>query len=86
MLQADSLNQVRTDTILAIITSTYAGRVAEVLVEVANEPSSGLKFNSSVQCDALITLDQTLVVRVIGSLSAAAMVRVDASLRSALSL
>jgi mRNA interferase MazF len=86
ILQADALNQVRADTILALITSTYAGRIAEVLVDVAQEPGSGLKFNSSVQCDTLVTLDQSFIVRIVGSLSATTMTKVDTSPRSALSL
>ena len=77
---------MRADTILAIITSTYAGRTTELLVDIAAEPASGLKFNSAVQCDTLVTLDQSLILRVIGSLSSAAMAKVDGCLRAALGL
>lgn len=86
VVQSDTLNQARADTILAIITSTYGGKVTELLVDIAAEPASGLKFNSTVQCDTLVTLDQSLILRVIGSLSAATMAKVNDCLRAALSL
>ncbi len=86
VVQADTLNQSRADTILAVITSTYGGRAAELFVDIALEPGSGLKFNSAVQCDTLVTLDRSLVLRVIGSLSVQAMKRIDDCLRTALGL
>ena len=86
VVQADSLNRLRADTILAIITSSYAGRAAELRIDIIQEPGSGLKFNSSVQCDTLATIDQSLVLRVLGSISADAMKQIDECLKAALGL
>jgi mRNA-degrading endonuclease toxin of MazEF toxin-antitoxin module len=57
VVQADTLNRARADTILAIITSAHGGRPTEFLIDIAQEPGSGLRFNSSVQCDTLVMLD-----------------------------
>jgi mRNA interferase MazF len=71
VVQSDTLNPIRHDAILAIIPSMWSGRPGtEILVEVTNEPGSGLRFDSYLQCDTLVTLDQSLVLGVIGSLSA----------------
>jgi mRNA interferase MazF len=86
VVQADTLNHTRADTILAIVTSQSSGRVAEYLVDLASDPGAGLLFNSFVQCDTLVTLDQSLILRVLGALSPAALGRVDACLKAALGL
>jgi mRNA interferase MazF len=86
VVQADPLNRLRADTILAIITSTHGGRATELLIDIAQEPGSGLRFNSSVQCDTLVTVDQSLVLRVLGSISASALKRIDGCLKAALGL
>jgi mRNA interferase MazF len=86
VVQSDLLNRARSDTILAIITSTYGGRVTELRIDIATEGGSGLKFNSAVPCDTLVTIDQSLVLRTIGSLSATAMTQVDNCLKAALGL
>jgi mRNA interferase MazF len=86
VVQASAINRLRADTILAIITSKYSGRATELLIDIAQEPGSGLRFNSAVQCDTLVTLDQSLILRVLGSLSAQAMRRADDCLKPALGL
>jgi mRNA interferase MazF len=87
VVQSDTLNSTRHDSILAIITSMSSGRPdAEILIEIVREPASGLRFDSYLQCDTLVTLDQSLVVAVIGSLSAATMQSVNQCLKAALGL
>jgi mRNA interferase MazF len=87
VVQSDTLNSIRDDAILAIITSMSSGRPdTEVLVEIADERGSGLRFDSYLQCDTLVTLDQSLVVAVIGSLSARMMQNASLCLKAALAL
>jgi len=86
VVQADSLNRVRADTILAIVTSSYGGRATELLIDISQEPGSGLRFNSSVQCDTLATVDQSLVLSVLGSISAGSLKKIDDCLKAALGL
>jgi len=87
VVQSDTLNPIRDDSILAIITSMSSGRPdTEILTEVTDEPGSGLRFDSYLQCDTLATLDQSLVLDVISSLSAQAMQKVNQCLKAALGL
>jgi mRNA interferase MazF len=87
VVQSDTLNPIRDDVILAIITSVSSGRPdTEILIKVADEPRSGLRFDSYTQCDTLVTLDQTLVLDVIGSLSTRAMTNVNRCLKAGLGL
>jgi mRNA interferase MazF len=87
VVQSDTLNPIRDDVILAIITSISSGRSdTEILIKVTDEPGSGLRFDSYTQCDTLVTLDQTLVLDVIGSLSARAMTNVNRCLKAGLGL
>jgi len=87
VVQSDTLNPIRDDSILAIITSMSSGRPdTEILIEVTDEPGSGLRFDSYLQCDTLATLDQSLVLDVISSLSAQAMQKVNQCLKAALGL
>ncbi len=87
VVQSDALNSIRDDVILAIITSKSSGRPdMEILIEVTDEPRSGLRFDSYLQCDTLATVDQSLVLNVIGSLSAQAMQKVNQCLKAAMGL
>src|SRR5208337_4679448 len=57
VVQSDTLNPIRDDSILAIITSMSSGRPdTEILIEITDEPGSGLRFDSYLQCDTLATL------------------------------
>ena len=54
VVQSDMLNPVRHDAILAIITSKSSGRPdTEILIEITDEPRSGLRIESYLQCDTL---------------------------------
>ena len=86
LVQADSLNHSRSDTILAIITKVSSRRSTELFVDTTSVPGTGLRFNSFIQCDTLITLDQSLVIAVIGSLPSHLVQRLDDCLRMALGL
>jgi mRNA interferase MazF len=87
VVQSNMLNPIRHDAILAIITSMSSGRPGtEILVEVITEPGSGLRFDSYLQCDTRATLDQSLVLGVIGSLSTQTMQKVNECLKAALGL
>jgi mRNA-degrading endonuclease toxin of MazEF toxin-antitoxin module len=47
---------------------------------------SGLIQTSAVKCEHLATLDQALIIRVIGSLPVSAMAQIDACLKASLGL
>jgi mRNA interferase MazF len=91
VVQADVLNQQLDDTILALITSSQrrvVGSPSQVLVDISSPEGkqTGLRLNSVVQCENLVTRDQSLILRSIGSCSASAMQRVDAALKATLDL
>jgi mRNA interferase MazF len=86
VVQADALNQTRSDTILAIVTSSTSRRQTEVFIDINKESGTGLKFSSFIQCDTLVTLDQSLVLAVIGRLPDPVVRQVDDCLKTALGL
>jgi mRNA-degrading endonuclease toxin of MazEF toxin-antitoxin module len=88
VLQDDALNARLSNTIVASISTNFRGAATQVLIEVAGDDGrlSGLKQDSAGPCENLITPDQGRVRRVIGSLSATLMRRVDDALRAALGL
>jgi len=47
---------------------------------------TGLRLNSVIQCENLLTYDQALILRVLGRLSATAMEQIDACLKAALGI
>jgi mRNA interferase MazF len=87
VVQSDFLNSSIDDTVLIPVTKTgRAIGVTEVLIDPAVETASGLRFVSVVSCNNFITIDQALVARTIGSLSAVMMKKIDACLKLALEL
>ena len=89
IVQTDSLNTRIDDTILAAISrSTHRASATQLFVEIATPDGAGtgLRQNSMVQCENLLTYDQRLIIAVIGRLSAASMNQIDACLRAALEL
>ena len=91
VVQADMWNQQLDDTILALITSSRRRRVGattQLLIDMttAEGRQTGLRSNSVVQCENLLTYDQDLILRVIGHLSATAMQQIDACLKAALGI
>ena len=85
VVQSNLWNQRLDDTILALITSSRRRRVDATTqyfidISTAEGQQTGLRINSVVQCENLITYDQSLILRVIGNLSASAMRQIDACL------
>src|SRR5690242_10079403 len=87
VVQNDFLNQRIDDTILISITRTSRdAATSEVLIDVAMEPQSGLRQNSTVACANFLTIDQRLVHRIIGRLSEATMQAVNDCIRRTLAV
>lgn len=87
VVQGDPLNAKLVSLIVAAITSNlkYVAQPTQALVDSAVEKSSGLHTVSAVKCEILFTADRR-TVRVIGTLSAAAMAHVDDCLKAAFGL
>jgi len=91
VVQADRLNRQLDDTIIALITSSQRrniGSSTQVLIEidVVEGKQSGLRMDSIVQCENLLTLDQKFVILTLGTLSDQIMQLVDDGLKSVLEL
>ena len=91
VVQADTWNERLDNTILASITSGRNQRIGDVTqyfidITTTNGHRTGLRLNSVVQCKNLITFDQSRIQSVIGSLSDAAMLEIDACLKAALGI
>jgi mRNA interferase MazF len=85
VVQADYLNGLIDDTVLVQITSKGHGIPGtEVTLDPAAEPAAGLLQVSYAFCPNLLTADRALIDQTIGSLSDAAMRRIDACLKATL--
>jgi mRNA interferase MazF len=91
VVQNDANNRRLNSTIVAMITSNTRLASAEptqLVIDPATPEGrqSGLLHQSSIKCENLLTLEQSMVLRRIGSLPSAAMTRVDACLKASLEL
>jgi mRNA-degrading endonuclease toxin of MazEF toxin-antitoxin module len=87
VVQADFLNRLIDDTILAQITSTRHGIPgAEVLLDPAVEAASGLTMVCVASCLSITTFEQARVIRPVGVLSDAAMRQVEVCLKTMLEI
>lgn len=88
VVQDDAWNARISNTIVASISSTYRGSATQLLIDVTSPDGarSGLKFNSAVLCENLLTIDQAKIRRTIGRLPAVTMQKIDACLKAALGL
>lgn len=91
VVQSDVWNQRLDGTILALIPSSRHRRVGaatQYFIDISTDEGrqTGLRLNSVVQCENLITYDQSLILRVIGNLSAKAMRQIDDCLKAALGI
>jgi mRNA interferase MazF len=91
VVQSDANNRRLDDTIVALITRTThrAHREPTQLLIDPSRPEdrpSGLLTRSAVKCEHLLTVEQRLVRRVIGSLPVTMMHRIDGCLKAALGL
>lgn len=91
VVQADSLNAKLDDTIVALITSSkrrMVGSATQLVIDIstADGQRTGLRMNSVVQCENLVTREQALMRRKLGDLSPMLMQAIDDCLRAALGL
>lgn len=89
IVQSDALNRRITDTILAAISrSTHRPSTEQLFIDISSPDGrqTGLRQNSMIQCENLLTYDQRLIITKIGELSGPLMQRVDDCLRAALDL
>ncbi|HJT33535.1 MAG TPA: type II toxin-antitoxin system PemK/MazF family toxin [Pirellulales bacterium] len=89
VVQADVLNHRITDTILAGISrSTHRASATQLLIDISTPDGgrTGLRQNSMIQCENLLTFDQRLIIAKIGELSAALMGQIEGCLKAALEL
>jgi mRNA interferase MazF len=89
VVQSDTLNHRITDTILAAISrSTHRASATQLLIDLstADGARTGLRQNSMIQCENLLTYDQRLVIARLGELSPTLMRSVAGCLRLALDL
>jgi mRNA interferase MazF len=87
VVQADYPNSRIADTVLVSITRTnMAAGTTEVIFDPAVETHSGLRHRSVASGNNVVTIDQAIIIRTLGHLSAAAMQHVDTALKTALQL
>jgi mRNA interferase MazF len=89
VVQGDRLNRRITDTILAAISrSTHRPSAERLFVDISTPEGArtGLRQNSMIQCENLLTHDQRLIIAKIGELSSPLLQQVNACLKSALDL
>jgi mRNA-degrading endonuclease toxin of MazEF toxin-antitoxin module len=87
VVQADFLNGIIDDTIFVQITGTKHGLPGtEVEIDPAQEAGSGLVKVSYVNCTNLLTREQTLIDQTLGALSATAMQKIEACLKTVLGI
>src|SRR5438874_1420299 len=82
----DANNTILDDAILAAVSrSTRGGAFTHVLIAptTPDGQSAGLLHRSFVQCENLFTLDQQLIIRILGHLSPALLQQVDKCLKAA---
>lgn len=91
VVQADVWNQALDDTILALVTSSRRRRLGaitqyEIDISTREGQQTGLRMNSVVQCENVLTYDQSLILRILGRLSVPAMQQIDDCLRASLGI
>jgi mRNA interferase MazF len=90
IIQNDEDNRKLANTVIAQITGNLSrvGDKSHLLIEVATPEGqqSGLLHDSVVSCNNLATVEQNLIDKVIGSLSASLMQKVNDCLKAALEL
>lgn len=86
VVQADFLNGLIDDSVFVAVTRKKRATATEVLLDPAVETTSGLSHVSSALCNNLLTVDQALVYRTLGVLSATAMQQIDDGRKTALDL
>lgn len=91
VVQSDIWNQRLNNTIIASITSSRhrsVGAPTQYFMDTTatDGEQTGLRFNSIVQCENLLTYNRSRILSVIGRLSDSTMREVDACLKAALDI
>ncbi len=87
VVQADFLNGLIDDSVLVQITSTRYGLPGtEVVIDPSKEPASGLSRVCYASCTNVLTLDQALVLGMVGVLSDALLHQIEACLKTVLQI
>ncbi len=91
VVQADQWNRRLDNTILALITGSRrrkVGAATQLVVRIATPEGrqTGLRIDSVVQCENLVTYEQGQILRILGSLSARAMKQIDACLKESMGI
>jgi len=89
VVQSDTLNHRIDDTILAAISRwTHRASATQLFVDITTSEgrTTGLRQDSMIQCENLLTYDQRMIIATIGHLSTPMMQQIDACLRRALEL
>jgi mRNA interferase MazF len=89
VVQTDALNRRIDDTILAAISrSTHRASPTQLLIDLATPEgaATGLRQNSMIQCENLLTYDQRLIIATIGRLGPTQLQQIGDCLRKALDL
>ena len=89
VVQANYLNTRIADTILAAISrSTHRASATQLFVDISTTDgrATGLRQNSMIPCENLLTFDQRFVIAKIGELSSTLLIQVNGCLRTALDL
>src|SRR5437763_15330113 len=89
VVQADAYNTTLDDTILALITSSARRRVGaatqlEIDIATPDGVQTGLAINPVVQCENLVTVDRSFILRIRGHLPPALMLKINDCLKAAL--
>lgn len=90
VIQSDVYNRKMANTVVAMITTNLAraSEPSHLLIDITTPEGSrsGLLYTSVVNCNTLTTVRQDDILRVLGSLSAAAMQQVDQCLKASLGI
>lgn len=90
VVQADALNALLRETLVAEITSNlaHAYEAHQVLVDLSDptHTGTGLLFNSAVRCERLHIVPQVDIKRTIGTMPLPLMEQIDSGLRAALAI
>jgi mRNA-degrading endonuclease toxin of MazEF toxin-antitoxin module len=87
VVRADFLSGIVDDTVLIKITGSKFGIPnTEVELDPAAESGAGLSKRCYAACTCLLTRDEAVLGRVVGSLSTTAMTRIEACLKTVLAI
>jgi len=91
VVQSDVWNPRLDDTIIALITSSRHRRIGaatqySIDISTTEGQKTGLRLNSIVQCENLMTYHKSLILRVIGHLSDSEMQKINTCLKATLSI